>query len=333
MRIRPFLLAIVATALPAVGLAQGATPGAESPLIAEAAPQLKGTAALKGKRFYIAEYRVLFEVAGSATASTRAGYLPGRDFGGTRATVAYALAKPNLALFQAITDQAYADFLARLEAAGLKPEPADAFTRENGAVYEATVEGSKPGAELVEDVDLGHGKRKYVVMVPTGTRAVSRGFIGIGAGNIGKRIDFSKTNMEGVSVGMALNLAAQESSGTGSSLFKRESSANASAAMEVTMPPKTLGVLQTHARTELVGLAAPMPVPGQFGTLRESGGYDTQKDAAVQAINMIGRLALGVAGNNSKKVEMALEVDEPALQQQALKGLTAVNAGMAAALQ
>ncbi|QJW83935.1 hypothetical protein HK414_08060 [Ramlibacter terrae] len=170
-------------------------------------------------------------------------------------------------------------------------------------------------------------------MVPTGTKAVSRGFIGIGAGNIGKRIDFSKTNMEGVSVGMAINLAAQESSGTGSSIFKRGSSANASAAMEIVPPPKTLGVLQTHARSEVVGLAAAMPVPGQFATLRESGGYDTAKDPAMVALNIVGRLALGVAGNNSKKVEMTLEVDEAALQQQALKGITAVNAGVAAALQ
>ncbi|MGV3572860.1 MAG: hypothetical protein ACO1PB_19880 [Ramlibacter sp.] len=334
MPTRRFLLAALAAALPAFGFAQAPAPApAEAPLIAEAPPQVKGNAALKGKRFYIAEYRVLFEVAGSATASTRAGYMPGMDFGATRSTVAYAVPKPNVELFQAITDKAYADFLAKLEAAGVKPEPADAFTRENGAVYEATAEGSKPGAEVYEDVDLGHGKRKYLVMVPTGTRAVPRGFIGIGAGNIGKRIDFSKANLEGVSVGMAVHLAAQESSGSGSSIFRRGSSASASAAMEIVMPPKSAGVLQTHARGEVISLAAAMPVPGQFATLRESGGYDTQKDAAVQAINMIGRLALGVAGNNSKKVEMAVEVDEAALQQQALKGIMAVNAGVAAAVQ
>ncbi|QJW83934.1 hypothetical protein HK414_08055 [Ramlibacter terrae] len=132
-----------------------------APVIAEAPPQIKGNAALKGKRFYIAEYRVLFEVSGSATASTRAGYMPGMDFGATRMTVAYAVPKPNVDLFRAITDKAYADFPAKLDAAGLKPEPIDTFTRENGAVYEATVEGSKPGAEVYEDVDLGHGKRKY----------------------------------------------------------------------------------------------------------------------------------------------------------------------------
>lgn len=311
-------------------------PSADAPADAPtvmAPPQLKGTAVLKGRRFYIAEYRVLFEVGGNVSANTRAAHFLGRDYGATRVSVNYKVPKPNLELFQAVTDKAYADFLARLEATGLKPEPADAFTRDNGAVYEAGPEGSKPGTELVEEMDLGYGKRRYLVMTPTGTRAVARGFIGLGAGNIGKRIEWSKSDFEGVSVGMAVNLAAQESSGGGSSMFKRGSSANASAAMEVVPPPKMAGVLQTHARTEVVGLAAPMAVPGHFATLRETGGYDTTKDPAMVALNVIGRLALGVAGNNSKKVEMAVELDEAAFAQQAHKALSAVNQGVAAALQ
>jgi len=320
-----------APAAPADAAAPAAAPAA--PLVDAAPPQLKGAAALKGKRFYVAEYRVLFEVGGTVTASTRAGYLPGMDYGATRARVNYSLPKVNLELFQQITDKAYADFLAKLEAAGLKPEAPEAFVQANGAVYEAGNDGSKPGAEQYEEVDLGHGKRKYLVITPTGTKQVARGFIGLGAGNIGKRIDWSKSDLEGVSVGMAVHLAAQESSGSGSSIFKRGSSANASAAMEIVTPPKMGGVLQTHARTEVVSLTAPVGVPGQFATLKETGGYDTQKDAAMVAINIIGRLALGVAGNNSKRVEMALEVDEAALSQMALKGMGAVNMGIAAALQ
>ena len=280
---------------------------------------------LKGKRFYIAEYRVLFEVGGKVTANTRAAYFGGRDYGATRVTVNYDLPKPDVQFFQQITDKGYADFLAKLEAAGLKPEPAEAFVKENGAVYESSADGSRPGAEVFEEVDLGYGKRKYLVMAPTGTRLVARSFIGLGAGNIGKRIDFSKGQMEGVSVGMVVNLAAQESSGGGSSMFKRGSSANASAAMELAMPPKQLGALQTHATTQIVSLSGPLAVPGQFGTLREIGGYDSSKDPVVAGINMLGRLTMGVAGNNSKKVDMALDVDGPALARQALQGIAAVN--------
>jgi hypothetical protein len=323
---RSLLLAACAATLPTLALAQ--VDAASPPPAVEAEmtpPQLKGQAALKGRRFYIAEYRVLFEVGGNVNANTRAAHFLGRDYGASRVSVNYQLPKPDLALFQAITDQAYADFLARLQSAGLQPEPADAFVRDNGAVYEPGAEGSKPGAELTEEVDLGYGKRRYVVMTPSGTRQVARGFIGLGAGSIGKRIDWSKSNLEGVSVGMAVHLAAQESSGGSSSMFRRGSSANASAAMEISVPPKAAGLLQTHARTEVIGLPAAVAVPGQFATLRETGSYDTAKDPAMVALNIVGRLALGVAGNNSKKVDMALDVDAQALSQLAVKGMASVN--------
>jgi len=306
---------------------------AAPPAPLEAPAGLKSNAALKGKRFYIAEYRVLFEVGGRVTANTRAAYFGGRDYGATSVSVNYQLPQPNIALLQAITDKAYQDFQARLGAAGLQPEPAEAFVQENGAVYEATAKATQPGAEVVEEAELGYGKRKYLVFAPTGTGIVSRSFIGMGAGNIGKRIDFSKANMEGVSVGMVVNLAAQESSGGGSSMFKRGSSANASAAMEVFMAPKQVGLLQTHAQTQVISLPAPLAVPGQFATLKEAGGYDSQKDAAVAGIQMLGKLTMGLAGNNSKRVDMVLEVDQGALARQALQGLAAVNQAVASAIQ
>lgn len=299
----------------------------------EAAVPVKGSATLKGKRFYIAEYRVLFEMGGSVSANTRAAYFGGTDYGSTNVRVNYLVPTPDVKLLQAITDKAYADFLARLEAAGVKPEPAEAFVKENGAVYEATAEASKPGAEVYEDVELGYGKRKYLVMAPTGTRLVPRGFAGIGAGNIGKRIDFSKANLEGVSVGMVVNLAAQESSGGGSSMFKRGSSANASAAMEVAMAPKQLGVMQTHALTQVVSLGGPLPVPGQFANLRETGGYDTQKDTAVKALQIFGAVTMGLGASTSKRVDMALDVDNAALARHALQGMAAVNQAVAGAIQ
>ena len=303
------------------------------PVLLEAAGLTKGTAALKDKRFYIAEYRVLFEVSGSVSASTRAAYFGGRDYGATRVSVNYQLPQPDIALLQAVVDRSYADFLERLQAAGLKPEPAESFVRDHGAIYEAGAEASKPGAPVYEEAELGYGKRKYLVLVPSGTRMVARGFIGLGAGNIGKRIEFSKSQLEGVSVGMVVNLAAQESSGGGSSMFKRGSSASASAAMEVAMAPKSVGVLQTHAHTQVVSLTAPLAVPGQFANLREVGGYDTQKDALVQGLNMLGRLTMGLAGNNSKKVDMVLDVDNAALARMALQGLATANSAAVAGIQ
>ncbi|HSV37092.1 MAG TPA: hypothetical protein VLI46_16135 [Ramlibacter sp.] len=328
----PAVAAPVAGASAAAPSTDQATAPAAPPAALDATGLVKGSLALKGKRFYIAEYRVLFEVSGRVTASTRAAYFGGRDYGATRVTVNYELPQPDVALFQSITDQAYADFLARMKAAGIQPEPTEAFVRDNGAVYEASVEASKPGAPVFEEVDLGYGKRKYLVMAPTGTRMVSRGFIGMGAGNIGKRMDFVKGQMEGVSVGIAVNLAAQESSGGGSSMFKRGSSANASAAMEVTTT-RGMGLIQAHAAGGAVMLNAPVPVPGQFANLRETGGYDSQKDPIVAGINMLGRLTMGLAGNNSKKVDMVLEIDPPALARQSLQGIAALNQAALAGIQ
>lgn len=298
---------------------------AAPPAPLDAAAVTKGNATLKGKRFYIAEYRVLFEVEGRVTANTRASYFGGTNYGATRVSVNYKLPQPNVGLLQAITDRAYADFLARMESAGVKPEATDAFVRENGAIYESTADGTREGAEVHEEIDLGYGKRKYLVFVPTGTKMVARSFFGLGAGNLGKRLEFTKGNLEAVSVGLLVNLAAQESSGGGSSLFKRGSSANASAAMEVATAPKQLGLLQTHAHTHVVSLPAPVAVPGQFANLREVGGYDSQKDAVVKGIQILGALTMGVAANSSKTVDMVIDVDQAALARQAMQGVAAVN--------
>lgn len=326
----PRVLAAVLVCAGSLAGAQTAAPAAASPL--DATGLVKSNVALKGKRFYIAEYRVMFEVGGKVSANTRAAYFGGIDRGGTRATVNYKVPAIDLKLFQEITDQAYADFLARLEAAGVKPEPAEAFVKEHGAIYESTAEGSKPGAEVYEEVDMGHGKRKYLVMAPTGTKMVARSFIGMGAGDIGKRIEFSKANLEAVSMGVAVNLAAQESSGSASALFRRESTANAAAAMEVTSTHR-MNLLQTHAKTEVVSLSGALPVPGQFANFREVGGYDTTKDPAMKAISIIGALAMGVATNQSKTVEYELDIDKPALARQSLEGIGALNKAAVGAIQ
>lgn len=357
---RPLLLATLPLALAGVLTAQAQTPAmdaAAAPPAVESAPSaavapaadapapaaaaeapvpaaapVQGTATLKGKRFYISEYRVLIETGGSVTASTRAAYFGGTDRGGTRVTVHYQAPNLDVAALQAVADQAYADLLQRLDAAGARPEPADAITREFGTVYDAALDGTRPGTPVVEEVDLGYGKRRYWVFAPTGTRLNSRGFAGLGAGNIGNRIAYSKANVEAVSLGVAVHLAAQESSGSGSALFRRGSSAKASAAMEVSGVPR-VPLLQGHARGDLLQLGQAVPVPGEFAQLREVGGYDTQQDAAVKGLQMLGALMLGVAGNQSKRVEMAMDVDMPVYSRMAVQGLSSVNQGIVAALR
>lgn len=299
----------------------------EGPVTPVAGVSVKGSAALKGKRYFVSEYRAMVELSGTVTASTRAAYFGGTNYGATRMSVAYQVANLDQAAIQAMVDRAYADFLQRLEAAGVKPEPAEAITREFGVVYESSVEPTRPGAPVIEEFDLGYGARKYLVFAPTGMKLNPRGFAGLGAGNIGNRISYTKGNVEAISVAMAINLAAQESSGSGSSLFRSGSSANASAAMEIATTRAAL--FQSHAHTYGMSLGGPVAVPGQFATFRETGGYDSRQDAAVQGIQALGRL-MGQAGNQSKRVEMAIDVDNAALARLALGGLAAIHEGIAA---
>jgi hypothetical protein len=297
------------------------------PVIDGGAQVVKGSADLKGKRYYVSEYRVLFEVNGTVTASSRAAYFGGTNYGGTRVTVNYQVANMDIAALQALVDRSYADFLARLDAAGAKPEPAEPFIREFGTVYDASLEPTRPGAPVIEDQDLGFGNRRYMVFAPSGMKLNPRGMAGLGAGNLGNRMAFIKGNVEAISVSIAVNLAAQESSGSGSSLFRSGSSANASAAME--MVGTRANLFQSHAHTHGMRMDKPLPVPGQFATFRETGGYDSRQDAAVQGIQALGRL-MGQAGNQNKRVEMAIDVDTAAMVRLAAQGIATVNQGIAA---
>lgn len=279
--------------------------------------------ALKGKRFYIAEFRVLFDVGGEVSANTRGAYIPGRDYGSTRMKVTYTVPQPDVAAFQAITDRAFDDFKARLAAAGVSPDDAQALTREYGAIYEASQPASQPGAPVYLEKNLGHAQRKYLVMAPTGMKLVPRGFAGMGAGNIGKRVEWSKGNLEALSVSVAVNIANLESSGSGSSLFKRSSSASADEGMTITAAPDS-HLAQSHAHTQTVVMKKALEVGGGFARFREVGGYDSDKDPVGRVAGVLTNLA-GMGANKSSRVDMQVDLDGPAMGRLSLQGLATVN--------
>lgn len=314
--------------IPAGGWAARLTPPVQ---LIDAGSVVSGKAQLRDKRYFVSEYRVMFEVGGSVTASTRAAYFGGTNYGATRMTVKYEAQGIDLAALQAVTDKAYADFLARLGAAGVQPVPPESITKEFGYVYEPTEVATQPGAPVYYEQNLGYGKRRYLVFAPTGMKLHSRGIAGLGAGNIGGRMGYIKGNVEAVAVSMAVNLAAQESSGGGSSLFKRGSSANASAAMEVVFAGPG-HMFQSHGHTYGMFIKGALPVPGDYATFREVGGYDTRQDAAVRGLQTLGALG-GVAPNQSKTVDMVMDVNMGAAAPLALQGLASVNQAIAANIQ
>ena len=88
-------------------------PGAPTP-----APRTSGTLDLRGRQVHIAEYLLLFDLAGEQPGPVRDGKLLGTPVPEGKAQLAWR-ATPDVAVLQALTDHAWADLQARLQAAGV----------------------------------------------------------------------------------------------------------------------------------------------------------------------------------------------------------------------
>ncbi|MDP2681166.1 MAG: hypothetical protein Q8O85_20960 [Rhodoferax sp.] len=319
-------------------LSSGPSAGVVKPLTAAAAADalaqpvtllaqpltFEGDLKLGGKRFYLAEFRVLYEVAGEVAARTNAGYMPGTNYGATSSRIKYQVPQVDVAALQALTDKAFTDFQQRLQGAGVTLEPTDAFISQHGAVYPATEAGSTVDSPVYVEENLGHTERKYMVFAPTGMKLQPRGFAGLGAGNIGTRMDWVRNKFEGLNVGVALNFTALETSGSGSSILHRDgASTSAQPVMSIATPSGSV-VAQGHVDAGALYMPKPTVVPGDFAKMRETGGFDTQKDAGVKGLQMLGNL-MGVAANKSKTVEMALDLDGPTTTRLALQAFSTFN--------
>jgi hypothetical protein len=285
---------------------------------------LAGRLDLKGKKVFVSEFRVLFEVSGEVSGSTRSGYLLGTDYGSTRATVTYKVTQPDIAAFQVITDKAFEDFKARLTAAGVDLQTG---APEGGGVYTATEVASQPGQPVTVEKHLGHSKRRFVVMAPTGMKLLSRGLAGIGAGDIGRRIEWSKQGWEGMAITQTVSIAELESSGNASSILRRNSSAEASSQLTVGNAPGDF-LIQTHVGGGLVHFAEPVRVPGSFANFRTVGGFDSRTDTTSQVIGRLQNL-MGQGANQVVRVDKEVDLDGPSLARLALQGLVTINQAMA----
>lgn len=184
MRIQSFLaagLALIGASLPA--FAEEAAAVAAEVSVASAAgtvlPAVDPDAYFKGKgggtfgkdaasmlpaskRVGVAGFRVVFITDNSIKAQVRASYFGGTDRSGANARMDVALAGVDNATMQAITDKAYANFLAQLAAAGREVVP-QAELQEFLSQVEAA-----PGSPYTKEVTLGYGKQKGAVFSPTG---------------------------------------------------------------------------------------------------------------------------------------------------------------------
>ncbi len=312
---------IAVTALSSASVQEGLQ---QMPPPLDTAGVLAGRLDFKGKKVFVSEFRVLFEVGGEVSGSTRSGYLLGTDYGSTRATVTYKVSAPDIAAFQAITDKAFEDFKARMSAAGVDLA---ATAPDGGAVYTATEAASTPGQPVTIEKNLGHSKRRFVVLAPTGMKLLSRGLAGIGAGDIGKRIEWSRAGWEGVAITQTVSIAELESSGSASSILRRNSSAEASSQLTVGNAPDDF-VMQTHVGGGLVRIAEPVRVPGSFANFRTVGGFDSRTDTTSQVIGRMQNM-MGQGANQVVRVDKEVDLDGPSLGRMALQGLVTINQAMA----
>ncbi|NIC42391.1 hypothetical protein [Aquabacterium sp. A08] len=289
---------------------------------------LTGKIDVADKTLHLSEFRVLFDVGGEVTGGTRAGYLFGTNYGNSRVTVTYRVPQVDVAAYQAITDRALEDFKSRLAAAGLRV----VYTPpEGGGVYEPTETASLPGAPVFTSQSYGYGKRQLLVMAPTGMKTISRGIAGIGAGHIGRRIDWSKKGWDGMSVTHVVNIAEMESSGSRSSILSREASADASARLSVGHAPGEY-VVQMHVGGGLLHMKEGVVVPGEFAQWRTVKTYDSRKDMAMVALGAL-RNSMGQAQDTLVRVEKEVDLNGPVMARLALQGMATVNQAIASRLQ
>lgn len=297
-----------------------------------AQPRLEGDLKLAGKRIYISEFRVLFEVGGKVSASTRSGYLAGTSYGATHSTINYTVASLDIDALQALTDRAWVDFKARLAEKGVRIEDREAFVGQFGEVYPATEDATSPGKPVYIEANQGYVARKYLVMAPKGMKLHPRSLAGMGAGNISKRIEYVKNKLDGLAIGVAVNIANLESSGSGSSILHRDGSSTAAREGMTITGPAGAFVANGHAEGAMLRMPEGFDVPGTFARFREVGGYDTQKDAVAKSMQIVSALA-GVAASKSKTVDMEVDLDAQATSRLVMQGLATFNAAMVNKIQ
>ncbi|MFN4104018.1 MAG: hypothetical protein ACK4GB_06980 [Tepidimonas sp.] len=254
------------------------------------------------------------------------------NYGATNSTINYKVANLDISALQMITDRAWADLQARLAEKGVRIEDREAFIAQHGEVYPATEAASTPDKPVYVEENLGYTVRRYVVMAPTGMKLHPRGLGGMGAGNIGKRIEFVKNKVDGLAIGVMLNIADLESSGSGSSILRQEGASTAAGEGMSLAGPTGYAVAIGHAEAGMLRMRKGFAVPGTFARFREVGGFDSQKDAVVRSLQIAGALA-GVAANKSRVVDMEVDLDGPATSRLALQGLATFNKAVVEKIQ
>lgn len=186
------------------------------------------------KRIAVPSFRVLFITSNSVTAQVRQSYLPGRDRSGARSSTHMALQGVDARTMQAITDKAYADFLAHLAKSGREVVPREQMAEHFSMFTASPGDASRPYTKE-------HQGQTAMIFAPTGMPLVFTHF-DQGWGDRGmfdlnnyRRLEeiSGKLNAAVVAPVLVLNFARMTSSGNQSGLIARTAETGAEPLMHV----------------------------------------------------------------------------------------------------
>ncbi len=295
------------------------------------APRTSGTLDLRDKQVHIAEYLLLFDLAGEQPATVRDGKLLGMAMPEGRAQLAHRAA-PDIAVLQALTDHAWADLQARLQAAGVVLADPAAAVQTHGAVHAASSAGSTADAPVRLVHTQGGTIRRYLALAPTGMRLVPRTPAGIGSGDAAARATYLAKRQEGLSLAMALNLSVLDTTGARMPAFAAPGGLPTLSPLMELAPAPAAALVHAHAQQALVNLNEALVPAAPFGRLRLAplDGPIPSNDPLKPLLSFSLRLQ-GEAP--VRRVETLLDLDGPSTARLAVYLTSAANQAIANALK
>jgi len=239
------------------------------------------------KRVTITGFRVAFITSNTVTAQVRASYFLGRDTSGASSRLTVKLAGVDAAAMQALTDKAYADFVAQLRLAGREVVPQEEL-REFLTTID-TVPAGKPYAHEAN-------QQAAMVFSPTGLPLWFHNWDGAWSDrgmfdqkNIRSLNDFAqKINAITIAPLIVVDFAQMSSSGNRSGMVARSAETSAKLALSVSaFSSRVIRAEETRSGIVMKGDDAAINLTQgfvserSFGTIRETSATDNQATKGV----------------------------------------------------
>lgn len=281
------------------------------------------------KRVAVAGFRVVFITEQTATAVVRGSYMPGRDTSGARSSLKLTLSGVDQATMQAITDKAYADFLAQLRFAGREVVPQEELKDFFASVNLAAPAGQPAMRSANSQTAAAFSPKGVPLWFYAGD--APWGDVGpFDQKNI-RSLAESAAKLKAIVVApmIVVNFARMMSSGNQSGFTARAAETGATLAMHVAgfsshymRSDETRGGIVMSGDEGGIQMAAPIGSERQFGTIRDVAASDnTAVKGVFDALGRAGGLA-NAGGANRSSTESVAETTPQAFAAAAVDALS-----------